>query len=522
MKYIGSVLIFCSAVLNADQLVEPVEPRDMSFVPPFYSNIKEQNRHQYEAETVQAVAKKIDPVIVGAVGSMRGKENSIEYVSFDDARLHETTFALHVKDLALRDIVPLISKLANLDIVIDPHIEGTCGLFACNNCTAGSVLEHLCSHAESPLALTYYSGVWRVVPLDTQRISMCHQTFKVCCAHFDDVFKTTVQNFWDKIAKSAVEQGAYISFDDQSRKIFVGAPAAIVERFADFIEEIDCPTAQVRVDATVILARTEFTCNFGFDWSGIYNRQESVYCAFKDFSFVGLGGTLTDFPTPATGPFPNNPALTVSPLNFALNLFPDTARALIKIPFVFGGADLNTGRLNALLLAAEAEAKIKIVARPSVLTNNNDTAQLLVGEQLPIQTVVEDVIEGKVRNVTTINYRDLGIKVIVKPQVSADRQKITLDVTIEDTFVVSGTTKTNERGIMTDPPVIAVVRTQNKVVLCDGQTVVIGGLIRTVQRSQDNRVPLLWRIPVLGWFFRGYSSFDEDREQMIFITPSLA
>ena len=240
----------------------------------------------------------------------------------------------------------------------------------------------------------------------------------------------------------------------------------------------------------------------------------------KRFGFAGLGGNSV----------PNASGGT-DVLAFAVNLFAprnaffDVASGEttnpIKIPILFGGTDLTKRRLDLELNAAENQNKVKIISRPSVLTNNNETANILIGESIPISTIVEDVIEGQIRNVTTINFKDIGTELKVTPTVNMENKTILLNIFIQDTEVKSGTTNTNDKGVLETPPTIATIRTSNKVFLRSGQTTIIGGLVKNAEAKSENALPFLHRIPFFGWLFRSTSDRKLDEERLIFITPTI-
>src|SRR5205085_2187969 len=147
------------------------------------------------------------------------------------------------------------------------------------------------------------------------------------------------------------------------------------------------------------------------------------------------------------------------------------------LPFVFGGPDLNLRRLNLVLNAAEREEKAKIIARPSLLVTNNQTAKMLIGQSLPLYTTVQDVIQAAVRTLSALNYKDVGISIQVQPTVSKDKKRVALDIYIEVSEVISGSTHTNGQGVAPNPPVLLLFKVKNNVLLENGQTTVIGGMM---------------------------------------------
>lgn len=351
-------------------------------------------------------------------------------------------------------------------------------------------------------------------------------------------------DFKQKIQKFADQTESQLSVMVEGSSVLAKGQEQAVVDLENYINLLDKPVKQIRVDAIILFAQRNYNFDIGIDWSGIYNRAQSVAANGNPFGFVGLGGSLTDIPKPTqpvggyytassgqpsigTSPDAN---LFVDPTNFALNLFnkaftattaASSGNSFVQIPFVFGGADLNLRRLNLVLNAAETESKVKIVSRPSVLTGDKQTATVNIGQQLPMQQSAINQGTGTVFKSGQVVYKSVGITLKVTPTVGTDNKTITLDVTIGDIQVISGSTQSNNDGIMTNPPVLSDLSVTNTVVLKSGQTTVIGGLATRSDRKTINRVPLLYRVPVLGNLFQASLNSDAELEQFIFITPTI-
>lgn len=360
-------------------------------------------------------------------------------------------------------------------------------------------------------------------------------------AHADPSFRGKVEQVW-KNKPSYGNPNSHLSIDASS-VIIRGAEQDVID-LENYIVSLDKPVVQVRVDAIILFAQRNYNFDIGIDWSGIYNRAQSVIANSNPFGFVGLGGTLNDIPKPnaaynsvfqpAAGPAQVSPTvdtnLLVNPNNFALNLFNkvftqttalSAGNSFVQIPFVFGGADLNLRRLNLVLNAAESESKVKIVSRPSVLTGSGQVATVNIGQQLPMQQSSINAGTGTIYKSGQVVYKSVGISLTVTPTVGSDNKTVTLNIKIGDIEVVSGSTQSNNDGIMTNPPLLSDLSVVNTVVLKSGQTTVIGGLATRSDRKTTNRVPLLYRIPFVGNLFQASLSADAEMEQFIFITPTI-
>jgi type IV pilus assembly protein PilQ len=445
---------------------------------------------------------------------------------FQDPELNKKKLTIRSKPAPVVDIIEMVGRLAGIDFVIDSDVTGMTGKINCKECTAGEILNFVAVHNTPKLALVKYLNMWRVM-LFSKAINLVnaqleqdymHKVFKIYNTNFDSNFKTIVEQMWKKIV-GPKDTRAYITFDEPSRRIFVYALHAHIKELTKFINEIDRVIPQVRIDVVIAIVDKTYFYDLGFNISGVYDRQQTLKVKKKRFGFAGLGGESV----------PNEQGVS-EPLSFALNLFrPRNAfidvtsqdDTTITIPIIFGGPDLNKRRLDLELNAAESQNKVRILSRPSVLTNNRETADILIGESIPISTVVEDIIEGKIRNVTTINFKDIGTELKVTPTVNMEKKTVHLNIFIQDTEIKSGSTRTNATGVLEDPPTIATIRTTNQVVLRSGQTTIVGGLIKNAESSAEQATPFLHRIPIVGWLFKSTSDRKLDQERLIFITPTI-
>ncbi len=237
--------------------------------------------------------------------------------------------------------------------------------------------------------------------------------------------------------------------------------------------------------------------------------------------------------SPGTGVFnfsPANPNLNLSGL---LPVFPDTALPLggnlVNLPLgalpnaaaVLPTAGLAFGivgtnfNINLALQALATLGKTRTLARPEIITVENHTASISLGEEIPYATVSS---AG-----TQIQFKEALLKLEVIPMVTRDkvegqeRTRIKMFVVVEN----------NSRGDVVNlgtggsPPAINKRRARTQVVMNEGERLVIGGV--TTGQSQDTvrKVPLMGDIPVLGWLFKQKETFEQGRELVVFLTPSV-
>ena len=193
--------------------------------------------------------------------------------------------------------------------------------------------------------------------------------------------------------------------------------------------------------------------------------------------------------------------------------FSDAASGAVSANFpglslVFNGAN-PTAAINAL----NSITDVNVVSSPSLMVLDNQEAKLQIGDQVPVATQqVRDTGTADAPVVNTISFRDTGIILRVKPRVSSGGQVI-LEIEQE----VSSVSATTTSGI--DSPTIAQRKIETSVIVGDGQTIALGGLIQENNNRTNAQVPGAGDVPILGALFRNRSDTFAKTELLILITP---
>lgn len=529
---------------------------DIHLVPPTGLNLLEHerlNREKQSMKTIEGIVARVLSDKAKQVGNKASKGSSAQKkIDFHqtkqealDPMLHhilkkmyqspelDKKISFHFKEIAIRRALELIAKMGGITCVIDNDVTGYVDDIKLDGVSIGQAFHILLSANAPRLALLKQGSVWRVVRLSIAQEALAHklkalreeaytqEVVTLFHVKFDEPFKKRIETLWEKMVGKKAEQGnVYLMFDDGSKKIFFRGLQQHVRDFAHCLREIDQPIAQIKIDARVIIASKDFDENFGLQWSGVYNRRASV----KHFDFVGLGPITSN--NPLSPDYAASHDLFSNLIGWTLNFLPTNmvTKTGLAIPIVFGNKDLSTKRLNLLLNMAETRDEIKTILKPSLLVNSEEYAEILVGEQLPQETRVDETIEGKLTNVTTTQYKDVGMKIKVRPMATPDQQSVFLDVYVENSSVVkqelAGNQTINNGGLFTYT--IETSRSKNRVLLRSGQTTLISGLIVKTQERMKTGVPYLQDIPVLGHLFKGSRKHLVDKQILIFITPTIA
>ena len=185
--------------------------------------------------------------------------------------------------------------------------------------------------------------------------------------------------------------------------------------------------------------------------------------------------------------------------------------SLSNLGFTFVGTD-SAGAIRAFITAQATDSRAKVLAAPHILVSDNREARIQVGQQVPIVTS-ETIASAAVPAQRTIQYRDIGVILKVKPRVN-EGGLVSLDLTQE-----VSTFSTIKLYVDSTEIILNKTETTTSLVVQDGQTIVIGGLIREDTSRSRTGVPFLSKVPILGWLF-GNTEDDKSRaELIILLTP---
>ena len=286
------------------------------------------------------------------------------------------------------------------------------------------------------------------------------------------------------------------------------------ERLVDIrrlVATLDIPVRQVLIEARIVIVNNDFERQLGavFGFTNVQKNGTSGIVTTTG-SAAGtdqiIGSALTNSQTNANGsPFPVSiPTGTNAANRYNVNL-PVASPAGSWALGILG----NNFIVDLELSAAQAETEANIIASPRLLTANQKKATIEQGVEIPYQ-------QSASSGATTIQFKKAVLSLDVTPQITPDN-RIILDLDVRDDAV--GTIVVSSGGV--NVPSITTREIATQVLVNDGQTVVLGGILTTTQREDDTKVPYLGDIPILGHLFKTTDHQDDKDELMIFITPKI-
>lgn len=267
--------------------------------------------------------------------------------------------------------------------------------------------------------------------------------------------------------------GGRITADEVNNAIVVyGTPRdyAIVE---DALRKLDIPPYQVMIEAAITEVTLTDNLRYGVQWSWLTGDSNVR---------ITDGATMPTAPTQA------------------------------GFSYFLAGNNI-TAALNAL----EQRTNIKVVSAPKLVTLNNQTAALQVGDQVPIPTGSAVSVENpNAPIVNSIDYRDTGVILKVTPRVNAGGL-VLLDISQEVSDVSGGTSGVNDRTPAS--PTISTRRISTSVAVQDGQVIALGGMFRETSTLGKNGLPILSRVPVIGGLFGSHNNLKNRTELIVLLKP---
>ena len=299
------------------------------------------------------------------------------------------------------------------------------------------------------------------------------------------------------LVKSALSARGQIQVDTRTNTLILMDLPDRLQTAQSLIARSTRPQPQVEVEARVVQTSRDFARAIGIQW-GFNGRANSAIGNTTGLAFPNngsLGGRVggTQDHRSARGTAGDNAAT-------ALNL--PAAAATSAIGLALGSIN-GAFNLDVALTALENTGKGRILSTPRLTTQNNQTADVAQGIQIPIQTVAN--------NTVAVTFKDAVLKLQVTPQITAANTVI-MNITLEN---ASPDFSRQVNGI----PPIDTQRALTTVQVNDGATTVIGGIFVSQEQSTNDRTPLLHRVPILKWLFQRNSLTDSSRELLIFITP---
>jgi type IV pilus assembly protein PilQ len=413
--------------------------------------------------------------------------------------------SVNLKDVDLKDFFRLIHEISGLNVVLDPTVHGTLTIVL-DDVPWDQALDIVLKNND--LARELEGNVLRIATVDTlkheadgrraQVESEALAVEKVSVTRFLSYAKA--KDVMITVKKFLSQRGDVVA-DDRTNAVIVNDIPKVIPIIDRLLTQLDRKTQEVEIEARVVAATRQFArdigTQLGFGWG-------NGHSAIGGASAVGSSPTTVSGLTPGyvTVPGTNGGSTNGS----SIPLFSNLGSTAPTSGLTFLNAS-NTVRIDAVLSLAESRGLLKVLSRPRVVTQNNIQALVKQGVRVPIVT------QAQLGGPPTVTYVDAFLRLTVTPQITSENT-IFLNVDVENTTPNFG------QEVQGNPELITQQAT-TQVLVTDGGTVVIGGVIQTQNSINITQVPLLGNIPVLGNLFKHTQVNTSNQELIFFITPRI-
>jgi len=427
-----------------------------------------------------------------------------------DPTVPEQMVTLDFNQVDLPTFIKFVSELTNQNFAIDDRVKGKVTLYAPRKIPVSHVYEVF----EQVLALKGFGlvpsdNVVQVLPLTDMPPQRDIYVYYLQNANAEDMAKVLTG-----IVSRSVQQQArrprgpqgplagefegivQILADPPTNSLIITASTSDYQSIKDVLEKLDIKRRQVYVEAVILEVTLDANSQVGVDVLGLEPIGSERYTAF--------GGSITSA-NPAVGLY------SATDLASAVGSLSGLSFGAVR-EFTLDGQ--NFFNVGALVQAVATDSNINVLSTPQILTSDNQKAEIVVGDNIPIITSRSESTGGNFQ--TQVDRKDVGITLRLTPQI-LESDLVKLDVFQEISNIrtnVPADFDVNSQGVITSKK-----SATTTVIVQDDQTVVIGGLISDSTNDTIKKVPLLGDIPLLGWLFKNRTKTNTKTNLLIFLTP---
>jgi type IV pilus assembly protein PilQ len=411
--------------------------------------------------------------------------------------------SVNLKDVDLKDFFRLIHEISGLNVVLDPMVHGNLTIVL-DDVPWDQALDIVLKNND--LSRQLDGNVLRIATVDTLRKEAENRRSQID-AEALAVDKVSITRFLSyahskdllvPIKKFLSQRGDVVA-DERTNSLIVSDIPGVLPQIDRIIQQMDRKTQEVEIEARVVAATRSFARDIGVQLGLGWGNGTT-----------GIGGVQGVGVSPiVVGPVVGNPLYPVVGTPSTGTQIPLFSNLGATGPT--SGLELtnfsNNVRLDLILTAAESRGLLKVLSRPRIVTQNNIQAVVKQGTKIPIVTTAQ--LGGP----PTTTYVDAFLRLTVTPQITSEGT-IFLNVDVENTLPDFG-------HVNNGNPTLITQQATTQVLVTDGGTVVIGGVIQTQNSLAVSQVPLLGDIPYLGNLFKHRTVNTSNQELIFFITPRI-
>ena len=431
-----------------------------------------------------------------------------------EVKKKQTQFSMEFRDAEIKDVLRAVGQAASLNMIVSDTVSGQVSL-SLKDVDITEALESILKTK----GLTYVreGNIIRVLAVvDARDEDMETRVFPLGYATGKEVLM---------VIEKVKSDRAKVSVDNRMNALVVRDLSLNIDRMARVLKNLDARIPQVMIEAKIVEVASNYSHEFGVQWGGQYTGTSSNGTTVISGGSTGIdsgsgssgSGSSSGSSIPVIGStvlYPLTGDIGRSGNAYAVNLPARVgAGSGGALGFSFGKLGGNLS-LDLQLSAMQTTGNGKILSNPKVMTVNNKEAKISSGTDIPVRTVVANAgTTGGSTNTAGVQIISASLGLSVIPAMTNDN-RITMIIKVEK----SEPDYSNEvDGI----PSIVKRNAETQLIVNDGETVVLGGILTKNEGETEVGVPFLSKIPIIGWLFKKKYKTDSQAELMIFITPTI-
>lgn len=417
-------------------------------------------------------------------------------------RYNGEPIGMNFKDLDLKDFFRVIHEISGLNVVLDPAVKGNVTIVL-DDVPWDQALAIVLNN--NGLECQLQGNVLRIATLETLKTEAEARRAQQD-AQALAVPKQTITRYLSYgqskdavvIIKKFLSPRGDVVADARSNALIIEDIPSALEKIDPLLRTLDRKTPEVEIEARVVASTRTFARDIGTQLGFGFGSGNNA-----------VGGATADSPIKVTqGAGAPPPSFIQGTAAGTIPLFTNLGASAPSSGLQFLNATTNF-RLDVILTMAESRGLLKILSRPHITTQNNILALIKQGTRVPIVT------NQQLGGPPTVQYVDAFLRLSVTPQITAENT-IFLSVDVENT--VPDFTRVTGQQLN---PTLNQQQATTQVLVADGGTVVIGGVVQTQNNLAIAQVPVLGSIPILGNLFKHQTVNTSTQELIFFITPKI-
>jgi type IV pilus assembly protein PilQ len=386
----------------------------------------------------------------------------------------------------IKNVFRILREVSGKNFAIDKDVNGSVTLTLDKPVPWDQVMDLVLKMNQ--LGMIYEQDIIRIATLETLRKEEDQHSAQLAAAKkaqeqkesLEPIFTEYIPVNYSQAATEVVphikniltkDRGS-VSVDGRNNQLIITDTKEVIKQAKEIVRRIDKVTPQVVIEARIVEVSNNFSRELGIEWNTDYGP------GYSDVLDANVEGNMAMN-------FPASGATSGIGINF---------RRIDGLPFV----------LNAKINALETQGEGKILSSPKIVTLDNKKARIKQGLEYPY-------LERDDSGGSSVKFKNIDLLLEVTPHVTPDN-RISMSIFI---------TKNDVAGVTDGVPSIATNEAETELLVNDGDTIVIGGIIKASESGGESGFPGLSKIPVLGWLFKTENHSDQKNELLIFMTPRI-